>query len=700
MAEPTHDKTQQQNSIAVGNDTSIGTSGNATHAAPTYGITSNSDTVQRQEADPAQGTVTAGRLNVRSGPGAENTKVRTINRNDSVDILEERDGWIRISDNGEWVSATYIRRVETPAERTEGEALPTSDLASNPNSRAHNRWTDDGEESTYAANFQENIDDHIANFFGEGITQADAIDMITEAEQNGNLPLAEEYRRNLFLANQAAVIETLDVENDAKYSPGGGKTYCNIYTYDFVTAMGAYLPRVWWYDSAIERLENGESVTPRYGKTVHEMNANATTDWMYEYGGDYGWEQAENMETAQEEANSGKIVIILAANANRRKSGHVAVLLAETDQEMLDESDMPMTSQAGSTNFERQRPSLNRKGKAWWENSSHDRGAAWIYNGTINSPILTPQELGGHENNMQGVDSELSLDRQVGEGTTLTFGNYLDAVSQLEAAATAEGYTTQATLSAFRKLYYNSGNWNTVIAGARQTGIPSSWQNDENLALMNSVKNSQVLTINGTQVDIGHLLTGLDATNHETAFSMQKFGLDVFSFRSNKEVATYVGDLGSVVERYVDHADRNFIGLIQKDVDSLMTDYGSLAGDTDMAGNVDSYAMDFNPALSLSANLRNYYVGEDAPVNERYTRFAENIGLGSLENDNFTGDSSSFREGLENEVYTFAMAYQMREGPGKGISTWGGTANYSRASHWVVDVFIDKLKQKVQSENN
>jgi len=236
LAEPTHDKTQQQKSIAVGNETNSATSGQATHAAPTYSITSNSDTVQRQEADPAQGTVTAGRLNVRSGPGTDNSKVRTVSRNDVVDILEERDGWIRISDNNEWVSATYIRRVQTPAERTEGEALPTADLASNPNSRAHNRWTDDGEESTYAANVQENIDEHIANFFGEGVTQADAVDMITEAEQNGNLTLAEEYRRNLFLANQAAVIETLDVENDAKYSPGGGKTYFNIYMYNFFTS--------------------------------------------------------------------------------------------------------------------------------------------------------------------------------------------------------------------------------------------------------------------------------------------------------------------------------------------------------------------------------------------------------------------------------------------------------------------------------
>ena len=73
MAEPTHDKTQQQNSIAVGNDTSTGTPGNATHAAPTYSITSTSDTVQRQGSEPVQGTVTAGKLNVRSGPGTDNS---------------------------------------------------------------------------------------------------------------------------------------------------------------------------------------------------------------------------------------------------------------------------------------------------------------------------------------------------------------------------------------------------------------------------------------------------------------------------------------------------------------------------------------------------------------------------------------------------------------------------------------------------
>ena len=67
----------------------------------------------------------------------------------------------------------------------------------------------------------------------------------------------------MFQCHQYAIVETLNVTASARYQPGSGKTYCNIYAYDFVTAMGGYLPRVWWMDKTWSKIQAGaEIVTP------------------------------------------------------------------------------------------------------------------------------------------------------------------------------------------------------------------------------------------------------------------------------------------------------------------------------------------------------------------------------------------------------------------------------------------------------
>lgn len=659
--------------------------------------------IQLQEVPPQddpnswEGVVTAGKLNVRTGPDSSNSAIRQVSRDDILTVYESSDGWYRISatvdeeGNSEWVSSTYLRRVDQNASESDFEGeLPTTDLQGNANSRAHNRWVDDGEQSGYAVEFHENIDEHVANIFGEGMTREQVLSDIERAENEGRMDEADEMRRQLFIANQYAVLATLDVENNALYSPGGGKTYCNIYAYDVVTALGGYLPRVWWSDNAIERIRNGESVQPKYDDTIFEMNANALTAWMPEHGVSYGWRRASDMSNAQEEANSGKVVIILAANVNPRRSGHVAVILAETDQFQAGE-DMPLISQAGSRNVAHAPAS-----SAWWENDSHTNGAAWIYEGSVNSPILSPEQLGGTQVGEQGESEHAP---ELAPGESLTARNFMQSLATLEDLARSDGYDNVQTLSAVRKLFYSSGNWDTVIEGAAATGLPPSWSQEANQQIVDGVSSSQVVIINGQSVDIGHLLTGLDAGNHHTAFSLSKFGMDIFDFRSNKEFATFVGDLGSVVERYVDERkeEEYFVSL---DPTALAGHYNDLAGDQDMAGNVDSYSMNYDSSMSLTENLMAYYSGESRGDNERYTSFARSIGLGSLQSGSFSGDTPEFREGLQGEIYNFAMAYQMREGAWEGISNWGGMYHYSKVSEWVVAYFIEDLQRKVASESS
>ncbi len=62
------------------------------------------------------GTVTASKLNVRSGPGGSNKVVSTLDNGESVEILAEKNGWLNIGPD-QWVSAKFIKK---------GEAAPVA----------------------------------------------------------------------------------------------------------------------------------------------------------------------------------------------------------------------------------------------------------------------------------------------------------------------------------------------------------------------------------------------------------------------------------------------------------------------------------------------------------------------------------------------------------------------------------------------
>lgn len=49
-------------------------------------------------------------LNIRTGPGIDNEKVGELNNGAKVSIIEERDGWARIS-SGLWVSKDYLFKI-------------------------------------------------------------------------------------------------------------------------------------------------------------------------------------------------------------------------------------------------------------------------------------------------------------------------------------------------------------------------------------------------------------------------------------------------------------------------------------------------------------------------------------------------------------------------------------------------------------
>ena len=146
------------------------------------------------------------------------------------------------------------------------------------------------------------------------------------------------------------IVEWLDVEKSERYQPTRSATFCNIYAHDFAERMGKYIPRVWWTDKAIKN----EDFKETYGGTVRKQNVNSLYDWFPKYGSEFGWTELANKSQAQKFANEGRFVVMLAANKDPKRSGHITVVVPETDTVKAMGSRgiyiWPVQSQAGRVN--------------------------------------------------------------------------------------------------------------------------------------------------------------------------------------------------------------------------------------------------------------------------------------------------------------------------------------------------------------
>jgi hypothetical protein len=151
------------------------------------------------------------------------------------------------------------------------------------------------------------------------------------------------------VAGLRRIIDFLSVDKSQRYQRTT-TTFCNIYAYDYAFLNGAYLPRVWWTKDALQNLAFEH---PLYGKNLLEMNANALYDWFPKYGPGFGWKEVSTTE-AQIAANQGMCVIMVAANLNRAKSGHIVAVVPETqDVKCVGANGIiiyPVMSQAGAVN--------------------------------------------------------------------------------------------------------------------------------------------------------------------------------------------------------------------------------------------------------------------------------------------------------------------------------------------------------------
>lgn len=230
----------------------------------------------------------------------------------------------------------------------------------------------------------------------------------------GDLQDAEDIRRLVFAANQYAIADTLLIPGSTRHAPvtdeNATDTWCNVFAFDMVTAMGGYLPRVWWTDVAIETFESGREPGP---EEVEQQRANDLYDWMIAWGvPHFGWESVGSPQNAQAEADAGQIVIILASTSTTTP-GHVSVVMAQTDNRRAPTAEetggafVPLQSQAGRENFASNATGVPAEQvgetgrRAWWEDGVFVGGAGFfVYRanrgnrGFGDLAIRTPEEMG------------------------------------------------------------------------------------------------------------------------------------------------------------------------------------------------------------------------------------------------------------------------------------------------------------------
>lgn len=247
-----------------------------------------------------------------------------------------------------------------------GEAPPAVDMTGGSNRAYKLDWDRDASafnidagDTTLRAAFEAELRRQLKVATGGELDDWEAATAVMEqAARSGDAARAEALRRQLWQARQYALVETLNVQSSERYldtkKDNKLSTYCNIYAHDMVTAMGAYLPRVWWTTKAAAEIQAGKDVKPAYGKTIREMRANDLWDWMKTWGPSFGWSRTADIDAAQAAANAGSIVIVLAARKGSG-SGHVSVILAESAAHKAPteegERTSPLQSQAGTWNF-------------------------------------------------------------------------------------------------------------------------------------------------------------------------------------------------------------------------------------------------------------------------------------------------------------------------------------------------------------
>jgi hypothetical protein len=109
------------------------------------------------------------------------------------------------------------------------------------------------------------------------------------------------------------------------------------------------------------------------------MRANDLFRWLRDFGPIFGWRQTGTLTKLQLAANQGAIAIIVARRRDNNRSGHIVMVVPETDTERArrdasGDITSPLQSQAGVTNF---RYGTSQAG--WWNREAFAEHAFWVH---------------------------------------------------------------------------------------------------------------------------------------------------------------------------------------------------------------------------------------------------------------------------------------------------------------------------------
>ena len=171
------------------------------------------------------------------------------------------------------------------------------------------------------------------------------------------------------------IIEKLDVEKSFRFQKDEADTYCNIYTFDFCFFAKVYIPRLRWTDKAIAVLEKGNEVPLVFEDTVRPFYSNYIYDWFSQSSDVFGWKRMDDVDDLQKKVNeNGGVGIICAKRFILNKSGHVVVVVPETETEKAFRVNgkviYPLQSQAGMNNYNY----FSEIRAAWWDNKDPEKG--------------------------------------------------------------------------------------------------------------------------------------------------------------------------------------------------------------------------------------------------------------------------------------------------------------------------------------
>lgn len=133
------------------------------------------------------------------------------------------------------------------------------------------------------------------------------------------------------------IINQFSVETNPRYKVTNGNTWCNIFAWDVMYAMGLSSDFSNWIDKNQKPCASGSG---------SELNANATYNWLATKGSSYGWTSVSAYD-AQQKANNGYPTI--AVYYNKSGHGHVMVVRPETSTYKY-KTNSPVIAQAGSSN--------------------------------------------------------------------------------------------------------------------------------------------------------------------------------------------------------------------------------------------------------------------------------------------------------------------------------------------------------------